>query len=423
LTRPSTPQPAGRQAGRTGQLAAELASRSAQLRQELASKRSSLLLLAGDSHADREPDAPFEVTLWRALAVFRVATLIYAILLTAHNFQHYRHPYAAWVVIAVMSAWTLAAVTAYAFPRLRTWPLITIDIVVTGACVLSSRWIVAPELLGQGMPTLTITWMACPVVATAIAFPRWRGPVVAVIMGACDLIARAVVNQVTVTGTVIMVIAAVAVAHIAFLANQAQARLRVVAEIEAATRERERLARRIHDSVLQVLTLVQRRGAELGGEAGELGRLAGEQEAELRLLLSPTEDRPSGMTDLRELIGQQAGVTLSAPATGVWLPAHAATELAAAVSAAVKNVHQHCPAEVSVWILVEDEPEAITVTVRDDGPGIPAGRLAEAVAHGRLGIAQSIRGRLADLGGTASITTGPRQGTEVELTLPRQRPF
>ena len=46
-----------------------------------------------------------------------------------------------------------------------------------------------------------------------------------------------------------------------------EARLQHVAELEAATRERERLARGIHDSVLQVLALVQRRGAELGGEA------------------------------------------------------------------------------------------------------------------------------------------------------------
>ena len=50
------------------------------------------------------------------------------------------------------------------------------------------------------------------------------------------------------------------------------------AQVEAATRERERLARGIHDSVLQVLALVRRRGEELGGEAAELGRLAGEQE-------------------------------------------------------------------------------------------------------------------------------------------------
>ena len=46
-----------------------------------------------------------------------------------------------------------------------------------------------------------------------------------------------------------------------------------------AAAERHRLARAVHDGVLQVLALVQRRGPELGGDGAELGRLAGEQEA------------------------------------------------------------------------------------------------------------------------------------------------
>jgi signal transduction histidine kinase len=70
-------------------------------------------------------------------------------------------------------------------------------------------------------------------------------------------------------------------------------------------------------------------------------------------------------------------------------------------------------------MLVEDEPDAVTVTVRDDGPGIPDGRLVEAAGQGRLGVAQSIRGRLADLGGTATVTSAPGQGTEVELKVGR----
>jgi signal transduction histidine kinase len=356
--------------------------------------------------------------------VFRIATLAYAVVLTARNFPRYDHPYGAWFVIAVMAAWTLVAISAYAWPRNRTWPLLTADVLLTAACVLSSRWIVGPELLAQGTPTLTITWMACPVVAVAIARPRWWGAVVAMAMGACDLIVRGLLNQATFSGTVIMVIAAIAVGHIAFLANQAQERLRMAAETEAAIRERERLARGIHDSVLQVLTLVQRRGAELGGEAAELGRLAGEQEAALRVLISPSAEPPaamSGMVDLREVLGPHAatGVTVSAPATAVWLRARVARELASAVAAAIENVRRHCPPDVRVWILVEDEPTTVTVTVRDDGPGIRPGRLEEAAGQGRLGVAQSIRGRLADLGGTASITTGPQQGTEVELTVGR----
>lgn len=60
------------------------------------------------------------------------------------------------------------------------------------------------------------------------------------------------------------------------------------------------------------------------------------------------------------------------------------------------------------------------MTVRDEGPGIPEGRLAEAEAEGRLGVAQSIRGRVRELGGTAALSTGSF-GTEWEITVPRER--
>jgi signal transduction histidine kinase len=107
----------------------------------------------------------------------------------------------------------------------------------------------------------------------------------------------------------------------------------------------------------------------------------------------------------------------------VLLPARVATELTAAVSAALDNVRKHASGEegqeARAWILLEDEPDAVIVTVRDDGPGIPAGRLADAEAEGRMGVALSIRGRLRDLGGTAELVSVPGQGTEVELRVPR----
>jgi signal transduction histidine kinase len=69
-------------------------------------------------------------------------------------------------------------------------------------------------------------------------------------------------------------------------------------------------------------------------------------------------------------------------------------------------------------VLLEDLGDQLVVTVRDEGPGIPPGRLDEAEGQGRLGVAQSIRGRAVDLGGTATVATAPGQGTEWELTFP-----
>jgi signal transduction histidine kinase len=126
--------------------------------------------------------------------------------------------------------------------------------------------------------------------------------------------------------------------------------------------------------------------------------------------------------DLRALVLpiQSDQVTVSAPAQTVRLEKEAAGELTAAIRAALDNVRRHCGERTRAWVLVEDEPGLVTVTVRDDGPGIPEGRLAEAAAAGRLGVSHSICGRLRELGGGATIRSVPGEGTEVELRLPRR---
>jgi signal transduction histidine kinase len=295
-----------------------------------------------------------------------------------------------------------------------------------------SPWVLGADGLNQGFATLPAAWIAGPVLAWAISGGRRRGAVAAILLAICDQGVRGQVSANSLDGNVLMLLAAIAVGHVTRLAVEAQERLQRATELEAANRERERLARGIHDSVLQVLALVQRRGAELGGDAAELGRLAGAQEAALRALVGSagattvvaaagTHSATDQPVDLRPLLAHltTATVSLATPAHPVPLPAHAAHELAAAIGAALTNVRQHCGPDAPAWVLVESDNEAVTVSVRDDGPGIPAGRLTEAATDGRLGVAQSIRGRVRDLGGTVTITSAPGQGTEVELRVPR----
>jgi signal transduction histidine kinase len=370
------------------------------------------------SHGSAEP-------LWRAIAVFRFASLGYAALLTILNRGDYARLGWAWAVIAVMTVWTVATTMAYARPERRTRRLLSADLAVTAGLLLSTLALQTPHAMRHGVMPVTGIWVAGPVLAWAVRYGRRAGTVTALIMSGCDFVLRHGDITVVLNGVVLLLLAGVITGHLARLAAEVEAERQHVAAVEAASRERERLARDIHDSVLQVLALVQRRGAEAGGEAAELGRLAGQQETALRALVGGTPPAAASAAgddvDLCALVlrAQAEGVTVSVPAQAVRLEKMAAAELASAVRAALDNVRRHCGEQARAWVLVEDEPGLVTVTIRDDGPGIPHGRLAEAAAAGRLGVSYSICGRLRDLGGSASIRSAPGEGTEVELRLPR----
>ncbi|MEU9826788.1 MacS family sensor histidine kinase [Micromonospora chersina] len=370
------------------------------------------------------PSSPegLEVPLWRSIAVFRFASLAYVGVLVLRDAHRYAHPVAAGGVLLGMLAWTGATTAGYGRPAGRRWPLLLADLGVVLAIMLATPWVIGRAALSSGVPTLTVAWLAGPVLAWAVSGGRRRGAVAALVLGGADLATRERIGQSSLTGVILLLLAGVVVGHVARLAVEAEARLQRAVELEAATRERERLARDIHDSVLQVLALVRRRGADLDGEAAELARLAGEQEAALRALIGRAGAAPDGAgdaRDLRDLLDRYAStaVQVAAPATPVPLPGRVAGELAAAVGAALDNVTRHAGGRA--WVLIEDEGETVTVSVRDEGPGIPDGRLAEAAAQGRLGVAQSIRGRVADLGGEVRILSAPGIGTEIELTVPR----
>jgi signal transduction histidine kinase len=388
--------------------------------------------------------AGLDAALWRSVAVYRALALVYAAVVIGKNSGGYAHPLGGWAVLAVLTVWTGVATLAYRDRARRGWPLLVADLAVAFGCILTTAWVETPHHIATGRPTLPVSWVAASVLAWAVWGGRRLGVTAALVLGVANLLVHAVagtaggIGNTTLNGIVLLLLAGLVVGQVVRLAREAEARLARAVELEAATRERERLARRIHDSVLQVLAMVQRRGGEAGGEAAELGRLAGEQEAALRALIgagpatgsaavvagvpAPRPGTGSGReADLRPLLTGQASaaVTVSTPATPVPLPEHAAQEVAAAVAAALDNVRRHCGDGARAWVLLEDGPGEVTVSVRDDGPGMPPGRLDDAAASGRLGVAQSIRGRVRDLGGTVAIVSAPGEGTEIEMTVPR----
>src|SRR5713226_10521152 len=77
--------------------------------------------------------------LWRAIAVFRFASLGYAVLLAAViDRSDYSRPDWAWAVIAAMTAWTVVTTIAYARPDRRTPLLLSADLAVTVGLLLST---------------------------------------------------------------------------------------------------------------------------------------------------------------------------------------------------------------------------------------------------------------------------------------------
>ncbi|MFF9341985.1 MULTISPECIES: MacS family sensor histidine kinase [unclassified Streptomyces] len=385
-----------------------------------------------------------EQPLWRALTGYRVLTTVYAVLIFATGRDRYERPWIAVAYLAVLCVWTLATLPKVANAASCTKRFLAADLALALTGILLTPLADAHAQSVDG-PTLPTIWTAGSVLAYAIKGGwRWAG-FASSLVAVANIIERGHPSRDTVHNVILVWVASIAIGYVVEVARASERTLARALEIEAATRERERLARDIHDSVLQVLAMVQRRGTAIGGEAAELGRMAGEQEVALRTLVAggltrtshvsedesegavvrvvEVDDEPADDTpvDLRALLAPRAGarVTLSDPGVPVPLPAAAARELAAAVGAALDNVRVHAGADARAWILVEDWDDEVIVTVRDDGPGIPEGRLAEAEGEGRMGVALSIRGRLRDLGGTAELISVPGQGTEVELKVPR----
>ncbi|MFD9106798.1 MULTISPECIES: DUF5931 domain-containing protein [Streptomyces] len=386
-----------------------------------------------------------EQPLWRALTGYRVLTAVYAVGLFLSAYDKFPRPWPAIAYLAVLVAWTLLTLPKVASAAGCTKRFLAADLTIAIVGILLTRLADSAARVEAGGPTLPSIWTAGAVLAFAIK-GGWRWAAFAsTLIAAANLIHRGAPTRDTVHNVLLVWVASIAIGYVVEVARASERTLARALEIEAATRERERLARDIHDGVLQVLAMVQRRGTALGGEAAELGRMAGEQEVALRTLVSgglvpvsrisedaargalvrvvdePDPDADAGPMDLRALLAPYASatVTFSEPGGPVPLPPAAARELAAAVGAALDNVRAHAGDGARAWILVEDWPDEIVVTVRDDGPGIPDGRLAQAEGEGRLGVALSIRGRLRDIGGTAELISVPGQGTEVELKVPR----
>ncbi|MGW0162416.1 MacS family sensor histidine kinase [Mycobacterium sp. NPDC003323] len=372
-----------------------------------------------------DPAAP----LWRAAQVFRLLSWSYALYFQVSKNHELDRPGLGWVLFGVLTACSVAWGLAYlrGFGRRRAWVIGEVVIVVvlmgTTVIVASEQW----TLANQSWPTTL--WATNAVVSAAILAGPAAGMAIGLaVMGTAAALKGAIAVDLVRSPTILIELAVgLAVGMAANTARRAHAELERATRLSAALAERERLSRHVHDGVLQVLAMVARRGREIGGEAAALAEVAGEQERALRRLIATEDavagaDMPSGISDLGAVLRRHAGdrVSVSVPADAVLVDDTVAAELEAATANALTNVQRHAGPDARAYVLLEDLGAEVVVSIRDDGPGIPAGRLAEAAAQGRVGVSKSIRGRLAALGGQAILTTPPGGGTEWELSVPRR---
>ncbi|MGQ0839525.1 MacS family sensor histidine kinase [Actinokineospora sp.] len=373
-----------------------------------------------DRPEPKDPTAP----LWRAAVLLRIMTLLFAAGVVAMHQSEYASAALAWVTVGIMAGWT--AVTSVVYLRDARGPLwfTVLDLAVCLGAMAMSRLVLTDEQMTElGVPLVPTVWVTAVVAVGAVRAGMVGGTVFGLVVSLANYGVRGYVDTDLTRDLVLLVGIGFVLGLATTTSRQSAERLAKALRVEAATAERERLARSIHDSVLQVLARVGKRGRELGGEAAELAELAGRQEVALRALVAaaPLESTADGAADLRPRLQVLATdrYQVSVPATPVMVADSAATELAYLVQETLANVDKHAGPGARAWVLLEDLGAEVVLSIRDDGVGIAAGRISAAEGEGRMGIARSIRGRVTELGGTITLETAPDAGTDWEVRVPR----
>jgi signal transduction histidine kinase/phage shock protein PspC (stress-responsive transcriptional regulator) len=191
-------------------------------------------------------------------------------------------------------------------------------------------------------------------------------------------------------------------------------------ERSARVREAERadIAAHLHDSVLQTLALIQRSAAD----PAQVARLARAQERDLRdwLYGARPEDAATMLAAaVRQVtadVEDRFGVAVEVVVVGDRRLDERTAVLVAALREACVNAVRHAGAPVTVY--VESGPDGVEAFVRDRGPGFDP----DAVPADRLGVRESIVGRMQRHRGSATIRSLTGDGTEVRLDMPDERP-
>lgn len=193
---------------------------------------------------------------------------------------------------------------------------------------------------------------------------------------------------------------------------------------EGAARERDRLAREIHDTLAQGFASISAlaEAARIASDPGQRDRhlvsieaTARENLAEARVLVgaTPTAATGSPAAALRHLFdrfAENTGMTVDADLAEVAVGPHARGALLRCAQESLANVRKHAAASTVTCVLARNGDD-VDLEVTDDGVGFI---LADAQGFGIDGM----RRRLAELGGELTVTSSPGDGTRVLIAVP-----
>ena len=204
--------------------------------------------------------------------------------------------------------------------------------------------------------------------------------------------------------------------------------------VEQHEDERRRLSRELHDETAQLFSAVKMELALLRDGAapelaGRLDRSLALMDAGIRSIRRVTDDlRPTLLDDLGLLpalrslateFAERSGTPVELVAPRALPPLAKEAELAVfrALQEALANVARHAEAR-TVRVTITGDDRAVTLEVRDDGRGLPAGAGTGTLERaGHMGIT-GMRERIAALGGRVELASRTGNGVTLSVYLP-----
>lgn len=204
----------------------------------------------------------------------------------------------------------------------------------------------------------------------------------------------------------------------------------------AATAERERLAREIHDTLAQILGFVhiktgvvqewltQGNLAQAQTELEQLSRLSQELYQDTRELVLGLHGETDATHDLADMIQtylERFSQFCNLPTTfergdlDVTFPPAVEVQLLRVVQEALSNVRKHARAK-HAWVSLRRAQDQALLEIRDDGQGFDPAHPTRGFGP-RFGL-QSMRERVESIHGAFAVHSAPGQGTRIQVTVP-----